>query len=143
MSPIIGPITFRQIGYVATASVAGLIALAIVRDARPERLVLGLAASVMTFFTFMTQMHERYSYAAVVIVLVLFYERRIRLVWEVLGFVVMLNFFSAIPPNAATERTIPGHGPVTIIGSLVLTGCTLYLVHMATRREPTTSPADP
>ncbi len=140
---IIGPITFRQIGYVATASVAGLIALAIVRDARPERLVLGLAASVMTFFTFMTQMHERYSYAAVVIVLVLFFERRIRLVWEVLGFVVMLNFFSAIPPNAATERTIPGHGPVTIIGSLVLTGCTLYLVHMATRREPTTSPADP
>jgi Gpi18-like mannosyltransferase len=140
---ILGPLTFRQIGYVATASVAGLIALAIVRDPRPERLVVGLAASVMTFFTFMTQMHERYSYAAVLLVLVLFYERRIRLVWEVLGFVVMLNFFSAIPPNAAVGQVIPGHGPVTIIGSLVLTGCTLYLVHMATRREPTTSTATP
>jgi Gpi18-like mannosyltransferase len=140
---ILGPITFRQIGYVATASVAGLIALAIVRDPRPERLVVGLAASVMTFFTFMTQMHERYSYAAVLLVLVLFYERRIRLVWEVLGFVVMLNFFSAIPPNAAVGQVIPGHGPVTIIGSLVLTGCTLYLVHMATRRSPITSTASP
>jgi hypothetical protein len=139
---ILGPITFRQIGYIATGSVAALIGLAIVRDPRPERLVIGLAASVMTFFTFMTQMHERYSYAAVVLVLVLFYERRIRLVWEILGFVVLLNFFSAIPPNSALEQTIPGHGPVTIIGSLVLTGCTLYLVWMATRRSLTdASPA--
>ena len=76
-SPIIGPFTFRHIGYVVTALCRRSIGLAIVRDPRPGTLILGLAASVLTFFTFMTQMHERYAYAAVVILLVLCsYDRR-------------------------------------------------------------------
>jgi hypothetical protein len=133
---VIGPITFRHIGYAVTALLSVAIGLAIIRDPRPERLIVGLAASVMTFFTFMTQMHERYSYAAVVLVLLLFYERRIRGVWEVLGFFVMLNLFAAVPAGREMQLAFPGHGPLTVLGSLVLTACSVYLVWLATGPSP-------
>jgi hypothetical protein len=132
---VIGPITFRQIGYAVTILLSAAIGLAIVRDPKPERLVIGLAASVMSFFTFMTQMHERYSYAAVVLVLLLFYERRIRGAWEVLGFVVMLNLFGAVPAGPEMQLAFPGHGPLTVVGAMILTACTIYLVWQATSRR--------
>jgi hypothetical protein len=139
---VVGPITFRHIGYAVTFLLSAVIGIAIIRDPRPERLVVGLAASVMTFFTFMTQMHERYSYAAVVMILLLFYERRIRGAWEVLGFLVMLNLFAAVPAGPEMQLAFPGHGPLTILGSIVLTGCTVYLVWLAARPSPNAAVAD-
>ena len=63
-----GPFTFRHIGYLVTAilSVRHRGWRSCATRAR-RTFVLGLAASVLTFFTFMTQMHERYAYAAVVV----------------------------------------------------------------------------
>jgi hypothetical protein len=80
----------------------------------------------------MTQMVQWYSYAAVVLVLVLFYERRIRLAWEVLGFMVMLNLFAAVPVTPELTPVLPQHGPLTIVGAIVMTGCTVYLLWLAT-----------
>jgi hypothetical protein len=128
----IGPVTFRQIGLVVTIALWVVIGLGLLRDPRPERLILALAASVMTYFTFMTQMVQWYSYAAVVIVLLLFYERRIRLAWEVLGFMVMLNLFAAVPVTPELTPVLPAHGPLTILGAIVMTGCTVYLLWLAT-----------
>jgi hypothetical protein len=129
---VIGPATFRQIGLVVTVALWVLIGLGLLRDPRPERLILALAASVMTYFTFMTQIVQWYSYAAVVIVLLLFYERRIRLAWEVLGFVVMLNLFGAVPVTPELTPVLPAHGALTILGAVVMTGCTVYLLWLAT-----------
>jgi Gpi18-like mannosyltransferase len=131
----LGPLTLRHIGYGATVLLSAAIGLAIIRHPRRERLVLGLAASVLTFFTFMTQMHERYAYAAVVFLLVLLYDRRAYVVWLVLGVVLTLNLLSAAPANALIQRTLPHSGPISIVGSIFLTVCTIAVLALALRRR--------
>ena len=74
----LGPFTLRHVGFALTGLLSLVIALAIARDPRPRTLLLGLAASVLTFFVFMTQMHERYAYAALVFLVLLLAERRAR-----------------------------------------------------------------
>ena len=78
---IIGPFTFRHLGYVVTAGLSLVIAAAIIRDPRPRTLVLGTAASVLVIFVCMTQMHERYSYAALIALVLLLPERRVAALW--------------------------------------------------------------
>ncbi|HET9755095.1 MAG TPA: hypothetical protein VFP66_01230 [Candidatus Limnocylindrales bacterium] len=131
----LGPFTLRHIGYVVTAFFSAAIGLAIIRDPRPERLILGLAASVLTFFTFMTQMHERYAYAAVIFLLLVLYNRRAYVLWLVLGAVLTLNLLSAAPANALVQRILPHSGPVSIVGSIVLTACTIVALWLALRRS--------
>ena len=131
----LGPFTLRHIGYAATAFFSLAIGRAIVRDPRPERLVLGLAASVLAFFTFMTQMHERYAYAAVILLLLVMYDRRAYVLWLVLGAVLALNLASAAPANALVQRTLLHSGPVSIIGSIVLTACGLAALALVLRRS--------
>lgn len=131
----LGPFTLRHIGYLVTAFFSVAIGLAIVRHPRRERLALGLAASVLTFFTFMTQMHERYAYAAVLFLLVLAYDRRAYVLWFVLSVVLTLNLLSAAPASALIQRTLPHSGPVSIVGSIVLTACTAGVLVLALRRR--------
>jgi hypothetical protein len=90
---------------------------------------------VLTFFTFMTQMHERYAYAAVLFLLVLVYDRRAFVLCLVLGVVLTLNLLSAAPANALIQRTLPHSGPVSIVGSIVLTICTIAVLALALRRR--------
>ena len=60
---ILGPISFRAIGYLLTALLALVVAVRIYRDPQPRTLVLGLAATTLVAFTFLTTMHERYGTA--------------------------------------------------------------------------------
>jgi Gpi18-like mannosyltransferase len=131
----LGPFALRHIGYAVTAFFSAAIGLAIVRDPRPERLIFGLAASVLTFFTFMTQMHERYAYAAAILLLLVLYDRRAYALWLVLGAVLALNLASAAPATALIQRTLPPSGPIAIVGSIVLTGCTVAALWLALRRS--------
>ena len=131
----LGPFTLRHIGYAATAFCSAAIGLAIVRDPRPERLILGLAASVLAFFTFMTQMHERYAYAAVIVLLLVLYDRRAYVLWLVLGAMLALNLASAAPATALIQRTLPHSGPISIVGSIVLIACTIAALWLALRRS--------
>ena len=131
----LGPLTFRHLGYAATAFFSVAIGLAVVRNPRRERLALGLAASVLTFFTFMTQMHERYAYAAVLFLLVLLYDRRAYVLWLVLSVVLTLNLLSAAPASALIQRTLPHSGPVSIGGSIVVTVCSAVVLALALRRR--------
>ena len=131
----LGPLTLRHIGYAVTVFFSAAIGLAIIRDPRPERFILGLAASVLTFFTFMTQMHERYAYAAVILLLLVLYDRRAYVLWLVLGVVLTLNLLSAAPANALVQRILPHSGSVSIIGSIVLTACTIVALWLALRRS--------
>jgi Gpi18-like mannosyltransferase len=137
--PILGPVTLRHVGYAVTGLLSATIGLAIVRDPRPTRLILGLAASTLAFYTFMTQMHERYAYAAVVFLLLLARHRGPRVLWTVLSSVLLLNLFSAVPATALMQRTFPGTGLLPIVGSVVLTGCTIAAILLTIRQAPPVS----
>jgi hypothetical protein len=82
-------------------------------------------------------MHERYAYAAVLFLLVLLYDRRVLMLWLVVGIVLTLNLLSAAPANALIQRMLPHTGPVSIIGSVILTICTIAVLALALRRKAT------
>jgi len=118
---IIGSLTLRHVGYLVTAVLSVLIGLAIVRDARPRTFVLGVVASVLAIFTWMTQMHERYAYAALIIVLLLIPDRAVRWMAAVLGVVFTLNLISAVPATPALQAALPVDGALGIAGSILMT----------------------
>lgn len=132
--PILGPIALRHIGYAITAVLSILVALAITRDPSPRRLLLGLAATSLVFFTFMTQMHERYAYAAFVLLIPLLDVRPVRWAWLVLGGALMVNMFAAAPATAAMQRVLAPSGVIAIVGSVVLTVTAMTLFVLASAR---------
>jgi hypothetical protein len=146
----LGPITLRHVGYLVTGGLSLVIALAIVRDPRPRTLILGLAASVLVFFTFMTQMHERYAYAALIFLVFVLPERRLSWLWLAFGVVFTLNLLAAVPPTPAIEQFLPIAGPLGIAGSIAMVVIT-FVSLVALRRwgDPTaaapgwTGPAAP
>ena len=130
-----GPLTLRHLGYLATVGLSLAIGWAIVRDARPRALVLGLAASVLVIFTFMTQMHERYAYAALVLLVLCLPDRRTRWLWLALGVVFTVNLLAAIPPTAEIGSLLPVSGPLGVLGSVAMTGLTVAaLVRLRSHR---------
>ncbi len=131
---IVGPITFRVVGYAITGLLSLVIMAAIVRDPKPRTLLLGLTASVLVFFMAMTQMHERYAYAALILPILLLAEPRIRAWWLALSVVVTLNLLAAIPPTPAIEALLPATGPLAIVGALVMTSLTVWLLANLARR---------
>jgi Gpi18-like mannosyltransferase len=132
-----GPLALRHVGYLVTAVLSILIAAAVVRDPSPRRLFLALAASSFVFFTFMTQMHERYAYAAFILMIPLLVIRAVRWIWLIFGTVLMLNLFSAVPATVAMQELLPKAGTIPIIGSVILTGCcTATLLLVIRRRDP-------
>ncbi len=72
---VLGPVTFRHIGYLVTGLLEAVVFLAVLRDPRPRTLILGLAASTLIAFCFLTTMHERYAYGALVFLMLLLVER--------------------------------------------------------------------
>ena len=77
---VIGPITLRHVGFVADRPAgARRGARSSSATRRPRTLILGLAASTLIWFGFLTQMHERYAYGALIFLLLLIPERRIQL----------------------------------------------------------------
>ena len=113
-----GPLTFRHIGFAITGVLSLIIALAVARDPRPRTLILGLTASVLTFFVFMTQMHERYAYAALIFLVLLLAERRARWAWAALGVSMSFNLVAAIPPDPRIGALFPVAGVLGIAGSV-------------------------
>lgn len=131
---ILGPITFRAIGLVVTAALSLVIAVAIVRDRRPSTLLTGLAASVLVFFTFMTQMHERYAYAAIIFLILAIPTRVSVWLWVVFVVTLSLNLVAAVPITGEANPILPVNGPLGIAGSLVLIGVTVAVI--AATRHP-------
>ncbi len=137
----LGPFTLRHVGYVVTGLLSLVIAWRIIRDPRPRTLVLGLAASVLVFFSFMTQMHERYAYAALVLLVLLLPERRIGWLWVAFAVVFTLNLLAAIPPTPQIAELLPVAGVLGVVGSLAMLGITLWLL-ADLRRPPGEHPLD-
>ena len=143
--PIVGPITFRTIGLLVTGLIELLLFAAVVRDPRPRTLYLALAASTLVFFSFMTQMHERYAYAAAVFLVLLIAETRMRWLAVAVGVGVTLNLWWAIPPAPIFETLLPMEGTagaiIGLIGSLAMLALTVVTIRLAIEGPPADAPA--
>ena len=116
----IGPITLRHVGYAVTGVLSVVIALGVLRDPRPRTLVLAVTASVLVVFTWMTQMHERYAFAALPVLLLLAPEARPRWLWVALAITFTLNLVAAVPASPELGALLPVNGLLGLLGCLVM-----------------------
>ena len=135
-SVLIGPITYRVVALVVTALLQVVVVAAVLRDARPRTLYLALAASSLIAFSFLTTMHERYGYAAVVFLALLIDDRRVRLFAALYAIVFSLNLIAAVPPSPAVGNLLPIGGPLGIVGSLATLGVTGAVLRTLVARSP-------
>jgi hypothetical protein len=89
-------------------------------------------------------MHERYAFGALVFLVLLIPERRILVLWLVLGVVTTLNLLAAIPPSEQIGALLPISGPLGVVGSLAMIAITLLVLSetVASAREPAPASAD-
>ena len=135
-SSILGPINFRHVGYVLTGILELGVAMAVIRDPRPRTLYLALAASVLVAFSFLTTMHERYAFGAVVFLGLLIDDARIRALAIAFGTVFMLNLVAAVSPLPSRAGILATGGAVGIAGSvaiLAITAAALVYLSSANR----------
>jgi Gpi18-like mannosyltransferase len=137
---IIGPLTFRVIGYLVTLPLLLVVGGAVYRRATARTLALGIAAAALVSFAFLTTMHERYAYAAVVFLALLVEDRRARLLALALGITFTLNLVGAATSDVYLESPITVDGPIGLAGSvamIVITVMTVLELLRSSRPEPT------
>ena len=131
--PVLGPLTLRHVGYATTVLVELVVALAVVRAPKAGTLFLALAASVLVAFMFLTQMHERYAYGAVVFLALLLPDPRIRWLGLALGIMFTLNLLAAVPPTPAIANVLPIAGVLGVAGSVAILAITVASVVLLPR----------
>ena len=128
--------SFSRADHPATASaslVTGLLSLVVALAHRsrptPRTFILGLAASTLISFTFLTQMHERYAFGAVIFLLLLIPERRIHWLYLAFSVVFTLNLLVGHPAGARSSATgCPYPGLQSIVGAVVMIAITLVSI---------------
>jgi hypothetical protein len=140
---ILGPITFRYVGYAVAGVLELAVFIAVLRFPTRRTLALGLAASVLVAFCFLTTMHERYAYGALVFLAVLINDRRMLGLWLVFGAVFTLNLLAAIPPTPEIGAALPIFGVLGTVGSVAMVGVTLATVVLLFRSPPGEAPKPP
>jgi len=135
---ILGPLTFRLFGLVAAGLLEAVVFLAVVRSPTRRTLALGLVAAVLVAFTFLTTMHERYAFGALIFLVLLIPERRVLVLWLAFGLVLTLNLVAAIPPSEHIGAMLPISGPLGVAGSLVMIAITLLVLRetVVSARQP-------
>jgi hypothetical protein len=142
---IAGPVSLRAVGYLSALLLELIVFLAVLRAPTARALALGLAAAALVAFTALTSMHERYAYGAIVFLALLLADRRVLALWLVFGVVFTLNLLAAAPPTPEIGAALPIFGPLGVLGSLVMTACTVASLALVLRegRAPATSEATP
>ena len=131
---VLGPITLRHVGYALTVLLEAVVFIAVLRDPRPRTLIIGLAASTLIAFSFLTTMHERYVYGAVIFLALLLEERTVRALAVAFGIVFTLNLLAAIPPTPEIGAALPIAGPLGVAGSIAMLVIAAICLRMATGR---------
>jgi Gpi18-like mannosyltransferase len=131
---VLGPLTLRHLGIAATGFLSIVVAFLIVRDPRPRTFILGLAASTLIWYGFLTQMHERYAYGALIFLLLLIPERRIQWLYLAFGVVFTLDLWSAAPPAPIFAAWLPFAGLPSIVGSVAMLAITWLTLSWMTAR---------
>ncbi len=144
-SAVLGPLTLRHVGYGLAGIVELAIAAAIIRRPTPRSLIVGLTASVLVFFSFATQMHERYAFGALIFLALLVEEPAPRWLSVAFGIVFTLNLLAAIPPTPEIGALLPVSGALGVAGSVAMLAITLAALRMlvAARRDRDGIPAPP
>lgn len=119
---VLGPITLRLVGLAAAVAVGVLIAMWVARRPSPEALAWGLVSTSLAAFCLLTTMHERYLYPAVVLLPLLWPDRRAVVLWAVLSVAFTLNLIASVPPAGEPGSLIAVDGVVGFVGSLAITG---------------------
>jgi Gpi18-like mannosyltransferase len=132
---IIGPVTLRHLGLAVTALLELVVALAVIRDPRPKTLIVALAASVLVAFSFLTTMHERYSYAALVFLLLLIPDPRWRWLSLAFGIVLTVNLLTAAPATPEIHSLVRATDLPGIVGSIAMLAVTGVVYAALPRRE--------
>jgi hypothetical protein len=140
---VLGPLTLRHVGYFVAGVFELVVFLAVLRSPTRRTLALGLAAAVLVAFMFLTTMHERYAYGALVFLALLFPERRFLVMWLVFSVAFTLNLLAAVPPTAEIGRLLPVQGPLGIAGSIVMLGVTVAVVWALLSAPPPDKEASP
>jgi hypothetical protein len=146
LGSILGPISPRLLGFAMVAVAELLVLRAVYRSPAPRTLLLAVATSVLAAFLFLTTMHERYSYAAVVFLLPLLRERRLRWAWVVLGLAVTANIAATAPAFPGIRDWVSNDSATSYAGSIAMIGvfavCLLELIRSGTG-PPTRQAAEP
>ena len=125
---IFGPITYRMLGYGLTAVLGLLVAYRVWRRPTPVVLALSLAATTLVAFTFLTTMHDRYSYAAIVF-LALLAEKRVLLAFSgLLGGLITWNLLASASASTLLHWSWQLSGNSGLVGSLLFIAFTLLSV---------------
>jgi Gpi18-like mannosyltransferase len=137
----LGPLTFRLAGLGLTGVLLLLIGYGVYRRPTAQTLALGLAAAALVAFAFLTTMHERYAYAAVVFLALLIDDRRARWIAVALGVVFSLNLVAAASAAAYLPKVVDITGVAGFLGPLAMIGVTLFVVREMSRAraQPSTS----
>jgi hypothetical protein len=80
-------------------------------------------------------MHERYSFGALVFLMLLVPDVRMRWLGLAFGVVFTLNLLAAVPPTPQIGDLLPVAGPLGIAGSIAMLTITGVLVAMLTRSQ--------
>jgi hypothetical protein len=137
---ILGPITLRHVGFLIAGILEVVVFLAVLRSPTRRTFTIGLAAAVLVAFMFLTTMHERYAYGALVFLALLIPERRFLVTWIVFGIAFTLNLLAAVPPSPGFRELLPVAGPLGIVGSIVMLAVTIVVLQ-ALLEAPAVEPA--
>jgi len=128
-TPVLGPLTFRTLGYLVAGLLAVVVFVAVYRRPTPEQLALGLAAVSLAAFVALTTMHERYAYPTLVFLLLAIGRPAVTVTWVAFAVVFLLDLVVAVPPEG---WQIPAARLVGIVGAVVMTGVFVVLLRQAT-----------
>ena len=140
---ILGPVTFRHVGYALTVLFEVVVFLAVLREPRPRTLILGLAASTLVAFCFLTSMHERYAYGALIFLMLLLVERPVRALAIAFAVVFTLNLLAAVPPTPAIGELLPVSGALGVVGSVAMIAIALTCLWLLMSRAPNPASSRP
>jgi hypothetical protein len=122
-------LTYRTIGYAITGLLSLVVAYRIFRRRDPTVFALGLAAATLIAFAFLTTMHDRYSYAAIVFLALVPDRRRVAAFSVLVGGLIMWNLVASASAAALLDWGWPIDGPAGVIGSLGF--CAAALISIA------------
>ncbi len=125
---ILGPLTLRHVGFLVAGTLEFAVFIAVLRSPTKRTLAIGLAAAVLVAFMFLTTMHERYAYGALVFLALLIPERRFLAIWIAFGVVFTLNLFAAVPPTTWVGDLLPVQGLLGIVGSVAMLAITIAVL---------------
>ena len=126
---VLGPLTYRTFGFAIAGLLAVVSAYRVYRQRTPEAFALGLAAAALVSFAFLTTMHDRYSYAAIIFLALVPDRRRVLWFSILVGGLVIWNLIASASASTLLNWGWQVDGLPGLVGSLGF--CAAALVSVA------------